>query len=53
MLEWPGNDEKMTSNSSLKLRFSESSWNVSRGFWFQFGVILEVCLPEVCHFVKN
>ena len=53
MLVWPGNDEKMTSNSSLKLRFSESSWNVLTGFWFQFGVMLEVWLPEVGHFVKN
>lgn len=53
MTDGPRNEVKMMSDNSLKLRFSESSWNVSRGFWFQFGVILEVWLPEVGHFVKN
>ena len=39
MTDWPGNDGKMTSDNSLKLRFCEKSWDVFRGLSFQFGVI--------------
>lgn len=48
MLDWPGNDEKMTSYSNLTVSFSEILLNVVRGFLFVgFGMILEVSLPEV------
>ena len=39
MMDWPGSEEKMTSDSSLKLRFSKSYWDVVRDLHFQFGVI--------------
>ena len=48
MLDWPGNDEKMTSYSNLTVSFSEILLDVVRGFLFVgFGMILEVSLPEV------
>ena len=43
----PDNDRKMTSYSNFKLRFSERSLDVIRGFLFQFGVIWKVWLPGV------
>ena len=39
MSDWPGNDTKMTSHRNFKLRFSESSLDLVRGFLFQFGAI--------------
>ena len=45
MSDWPGSNGKMTSHSNLKLRLSEASLDVVRGFLFQFGVIWEVWLP--------
>ena len=39
MSDWPGNDGKMTSHGNLKVRFSERSSDLVRGFLFQFGVI--------------
>ena len=32
MTDGPRNEVKMMSDNSLKLRFSESSWNLVRGF---------------------
>ena len=32
MMDLPGNDGKMTSDSSMKLKFSKSSWDVITGF---------------------
>ena len=37
--DWPDNDRKMTSDRNFKLRFSERSLDLVRGFLFQFGVI--------------
>ena len=37
--DWPGNDGKMTSQNNFKLRFSERSLDLARGFLVQFGVI--------------
>ena len=44
MSDWPGNDRKMTSHNSFKLRFYERSLNIVRGFLFWFGLIWEVWL---------
>ena len=38
MLDWPDNNGKFTSHK-LKVSISKSTWNVVRGFIFQFGVI--------------
>ena len=35
MTDGPRNEVKMMSDNSLKLRFSESSWNLVRGSQFQ------------------
>ena len=34
MSDWPGNDEKMTSQSNVKLRSSERALDLIRGFYF-------------------
>ena len=34
MSDWPGNDEKMTSQSNVKLRSSERALDLIRGFCF-------------------
>ena len=42
LLDCPGNDEKMTSDSNFNLKFSKRLLVVVRSFLFQFGVIWEV-----------
>ena len=52
MSNWPGNGRKVTSHNNFKLRFSERSLDVVRGFLFQFGLIWKVWLPEVIIYLK-
>ena len=39
MSDWPGNDGKTTSHNYFKLRLSERSLDLVRGFLFQVDVI--------------
>ena len=39
MSDWPGSDRKIMSQSNFKIRFSERSLDLVRGFLFQFGVV--------------
>ena len=39
MPDWQGNDGKMTSHSNFKIRFSERSLDLVRGFYYEFDVI--------------
>ena len=52
MPNWPDNDRKMTSHSNFKIKLSERSLHLVRGFLFQFGVIWEVWLPWVLIWLK-
>ena len=52
MLDWPGNDRKMTSHSIFKLSFFERSLDLVRGFLFQSGVIWDVWPPGVIIWLK-
>ena len=46
MLDWLGNDEKMTLHSNFELRFSKTPCKAVSGFLFRFGVITKVWLSK-------
>ena len=47
MSDWPGSYGKITSHKNFKIRFSERSLDLVRGFPFEFDVAGEVWLPLV------
>ena len=52
MTDWLGSDEKTTSDSSLKLTFYKGSSDAVRKFWYQFGMIWDICVPGVLIWLK-
>ena len=39
MSHWPSNDGKLTSHGNFKLRFFKNSFDLVKGFHFEFDVV--------------
>ena len=52
MSDWKGNDEKITSHSNFKLKFSKKPLDLTADFLFQFGLIWEICFAWVLLWLK-
>ena len=53
MSDWPGNDRIMTSHSNFKLRYSETSLDVVRGFFVSIWCDLRSLVTRGNHLVES